>query len=260
MGVVFRARDRRLGRIVALKRLSDNLREHPRAVELFLREARAAAALNHPNIVTVYDADQEDNALFITMELLDGVGLHQLLRRRGRLSLSEIARIGQQVCAGLEYAHGRGVIHRDIKTANLFVTSEQRVKIMDFGLAKVAEEVRRSASLIGGTPYYMAPEQTVGGAIDHRADLYSFGVTLFELATGRVPFPDGDAQHHNRHTDPPNPLDIASDVDEQLATLILELLEKDPDARPQTAGEVCQRLASLYLCLLYTSPSPRDPE
>lgn len=245
MGVVSRARDRRLGRIVALKRLSEKLHDQPRAVELFLREARAAAALNHTNIVTVYDADQEDGTLFITMELLDGTPLQQLLRQRGRLTGPEIARIGRQVCAGLAYAHERGVIHRDIKTANLFVGRDQHVKIMDFGLAKVVEEVRRGHSLIGGTPYYMAPEQTLGSDVDHRVDLYSLGVTLFELATGRVPFPDGDAAHHNRHSLPPNPLELAPEIDARLVELILDLLEKDPEQRPPTATDVGRRLTRL---------------
>lgn len=247
MGVVWRARDRRLGRIVALKRLSENLRDHPRAVEAFLREARAAAALNHPNIVTVFDADQEDGRLFITMELLDGQPLHQLLRRRGRLTSNEIVAIGQQLCAGLQYAHDNGIVHRDVKTANVFVASDQRVKIMDFGLAKVAEEVRKTASLIGGTPYYMAPEQTLGGEVDGRADLYGLGVTLFELATGQVPFPDGDAYHHNRHTPAPDPRELAIDVDAGLAALVLELLAKDPGDRPASAAEVGRRLAALPL-------------
>jgi len=252
MGIVLRARDRRLGRIVALKRLSEKLHAQPRAVELFLREARAAAALNHTNIVTVYDADQEDGTLFITMELLDGIPLQQLLRQRGRLTSSEIVLIGQQICAGLAYAHERGVIHRDIKTANLFVGPEQHVKIMDFGLAKVVEEVRRGHSLIGGTPYYMAPEQTIGSDVDHRADLYSLGVTLFELATGRVPFPDGDAAHHNRHSQPPNPLEFSSDIEAHLVELILNLLEKDPEQRPATAAEVGRRLTRL-------EPNPNVP-
>jgi serine/threonine protein kinase len=245
MGIVYRARDRRLGRIVALKRLSDDLRQHPRAVEMFLREARAAAALNHPNIVTVYDADQEDDSLFITMELLEGEPLHRMLRKRGRMSTSEVARIGTQVCAGLEYAHVRGVIHRDIKTANLFLTTEQRAKIMDFGLAKLAEEVRRSASLIGGTPHYMAPEQTLGGKVDHRADLYALGATLFELATGEVPFPNGDAHRTDSDRPPRDPREIVPELDPRLAALILELLQREPELRPQSAAAVGLRLAAL---------------
>jgi tRNA A-37 threonylcarbamoyl transferase component Bud32 len=245
MGVVFKARDRRLGRIVALKRLSENLREHPQAIEMFLREARAAAALNHPNIVTVYDADIEEGTLFITMELLDGHPLHQLLRRRGRMSLAEVSRIGTQVCAGLEYAHVRGVIHRDIKTANLFLTTELRAKIMDFGLAKLAEEVRRSASLIGGTPYYMAPEQALGATVDHRTDLYAFGATLFELSTGAVPFPQADAHRNDPDRTPPDPREVAPDVDPRLAALILEMLAHEPERRPESAAAVGLRLAAL---------------
>lgn len=245
MGIVYKARDRRLGRIVALKRLSENLREHPRAVEMFLREARAAAALNHPNIVIVYDADREDDELFITMELLEGHPLRGLLRQRGCLSTAEVARIGTQVCDGLEYAHVRGVIHRDIKTANLFLTTDQHIKIMDFGLAKLVEEVRRGASLIGGTPYYMAPEQTDGAEVDHRADLYALGATLFELATGEVPFPRVDRRHPTRHGAPRDPREVVPDLDPRLAALIVELLEPQPERRPQSAAAVGLRLAAL---------------
>ncbi|HTO08949.1 MAG TPA: protein kinase, partial [Myxococcota bacterium] len=224
MGVVFRARDKRLGREVALKRLPDNLRDHPSAVQLFLREARAAAALNHPNIVTLFDADQEDQQFFITMELLEGDPLHVILRRAGRLSARDSSRLGVQICAGLEYAHERRIVHRDIKTANLFFTRGKVVKIMDFGLAKMVEEVRRSATLIGGTPYYMAPEQALGESVDGRADIYALGVTLFELVTGAVPFREGDVTYHHRHTPAPDPRTRVEGVPDGFAELILEMM------------------------------------
>jgi serine/threonine-protein kinase len=245
MGVVLKARDRRLGRIVALKRLPENLRNHETAVRLFLREARAAAALNHPNIVTVFDADEENGNYFITMELLEGFPLNAILRKRGRLSAKDVARLGVQVAAGLQYAHERRIVHRDIKTANLFFTRDRVVKIMDFGLAKMMEEVRRSSTVIGGTPYYMAPEQAVGDPVDHRADLYSFGVTLFELLTGSVPFASGDVTHHHRHTAPPDPREKAPGIPDPLAALVLALLRKRPDDRPATTAEVGRLLQEL---------------
>ena len=147
MGIVFKARDRRLGRVVALKKLPDNLRNHPKAVELFLREARASASLNHPNIVTVHDAGQEGEAFFMTMELMEGLPLSDILKRHGTLGARDVMKLGIQICAGLLYAHEARVIHRDIKTANLFFTRGKVVKIMDFGLAKMVEEVRRAISL-----------------------------------------------------------------------------------------------------------------
>ena len=236
MGVVFRARDRRLGREVALKRLPENLREHPVAVELFLREARAAAALNHANIVTLFDADEEDGTFFITMELLKGVPLGALLRRHGRLSARDTSLLGMQVAAGLAYAHERRIVHRDIKPANLFYTNERVVKIMDFGLAKMIEEVRRGATVLGGTTYYMAPEQAGEEPVDEKVDVYALGVTLFELCVGRVPFRDGDVAHDHRHTPPPDPRTLVEEVPDALAALIVSMLAKDPFARPDAAS------------------------
>jgi serine/threonine-protein kinase len=238
MGVVYKARDRRLGRLIALKELPASLRDHPEAVKLFLREARAAASLNHRNIVTVHDAGEENGTYFITMELLEGMPLNKILAKRRLLGAKDVTRLGIQIAAGLAYAQAQRVIHRDIKTANLFFTRDRVIKIMDFGLAKTIEEVRKSSTLIGGTPYYMAPEQAVGGAVDHRADLYAFGVTLFQLVTGEVPFRDGDLTYHHQQTPAPDPREVEAGVPEPLARLVLGLLEKDPDARPQTAAEV----------------------
>ncbi len=242
MGVVFKARDRRLGRVVALKRLTESLREHPKAVQLFLREARAAAALNHLNIVTLYDADQEGDTFYITMEFLEGSPLQSILGRKGRLSVRDVARLGSQVAAGLAYAEEQGIVHRDIKTANLFFTNKKVVKIMDFGLAKMVEEVRKSSTVIGGTPYYMAPEQSLGHAVDHRADIYALGVTFFEMATGTVPFRDGDVAYHHRHTPPPDPRELVPELPESLAQLILHMMAKNPDERCSSGREVRRRL------------------
>jgi tRNA A-37 threonylcarbamoyl transferase component Bud32/predicted negative regulator of RcsB-dependent stress response len=245
MGIVMRARDKRLGRVVALKRLPENLRNHPTAVRLFLREARAAAALNHRNIVTLFDAGQEEDQYFLTMELLEGHPLQDVLAKKGRLSPRDAARLGVQVAAGLEYAHAQGVVHRDIKTSNLFFTRDRVLKIMDFGLAKMTEEVRRAATVVGGTPYYMAPEQAAGEDVDHRADQYALGVTLFELVTGDVPFKDGDVTYHHRHTPAPDPRSIATDLPEDFAAVIVRLMAKRPEDRFPSTGEAGAQLARI---------------
>jgi len=242
MGIVFRARDTRLGRIVALKHLPDNLRNHPKAIKLFLREAQAAASLNHPNIVTVYDAGQEGDTFYITMEMLEGSPLQTILRKRKRLKPRDVARLGIQAAGGLQYAHEQRIVHRDVKTGNLFFTKRKRLKIMDFGLAKILEEVRRASTVIGGTPYYMAPEQAVGGIVDHRVDIYALGVTLYELVTGGVPFDDGDVAYHHRHTPPPDPREAWDDIPDALAELILHMLAKAPDDRCGSAARVAERL------------------
>jgi tetratricopeptide (TPR) repeat protein len=245
MGIVFKARDRRLGRVVALKRLPDNLRNHPKAVELFLREARAAAALNHPNIVTLFDAGQDGETFYLTMELLEGMPLQRVVAQRGKLAPTNVAKLAGQVATGLEYAHEQGIVHRDIKTANLFFTNKKLVKIMDFGLAKMVEEVRRASTVIGGTPYYMAPEQSAGEAIDRRADIYAFGVTLYELLTGSVPFKDGDVAFHHRHTPPPDLRTLAPEVPAAFAELVAQMLAKKPEDRVANAAIVRERLHEL---------------
>jgi len=245
MGVVYKAKDLRLNREVALKRLPENLRDHPKAIQLFLREAQACARLNHRNIVTIFDTDQDDNNFFITMELLQGYPLNVIRRKRGRIAVRDAARLGMQVAEGLHYAHTQGIVHRDIKTANLFFTTDKVVKIMDFGLAKMMEEVRRGTTVLGGTPYYMAPEQAQGGAVDQRADIYAFGVTLYELLTGSLPFPSGDVTYHHRHSAPPDPRTKVSGLPMALVELILSMMEKKPEDRCSSATEVRTRLKEL---------------
>ena len=242
MGVVYKARDTRLGRVVALKRLTDNLRGHPTAIAFFEREARSAAALSHPNIVVVYDAGQEDGHYFITMEHLQGTTLEQILKTRGPMTAQIVASLGIQVCAGLHYAHTNKIIHRDIKTANLFFTRERTVKIMDFGLAKMVEEVRKGATMISGTPYYMAPEQALGENVDHRADLYALGVTFWNLLTDAFPFESGDVTFHHRNTPAPDVRRRAPGTPAEMAALVARLMAKRPDARFQSAADVAHVL------------------
>jgi serine/threonine protein kinase len=244
MGLVYKARDRRLGRIIALKRMPENLRDHPGAVQLFLGEAQAAARMNHPNIVTLYDADQENGHFFITMELLEGLPLNTMLQKRGCFGPQDTARLGSQICAGLQFAHDQGIVHRDIKTANLFITREPVLKIMDFGLAKILEAVRdKNATLIAGTPYYMAPEQAAGNVADGRTDLYALGVTLFELSTGRLPFFEGDVADQHRHAAPPDATTLIADYPPALAQLIQRMMAKAPEDRPDNAAVVADVLA-----------------
>jgi serine/threonine protein kinase len=179
------------------------------------------------------------------MELLEGMPLNQILKKRGRLSVTDAARLGIQIAAGLQYATEQRIVHRDIKTGNLFFTKDRTVKIMDFGLAKTIEEVRKTSTMIGGTPYFMAPEQAVGDELDHRADLYAFGVTLYQLLTGTVPFREGDLAYHHRHTPPPDPRTHVPEIPPAMAMLILQMLEKSPGDRPDDAAEVAAKLQTI---------------
>lgn len=238
MGIVYRAHDTVLDRPVAFKVLPDALRDNPQALKNFLREAKSAAKLNHPNIVTVYDAGEQDGRFYIAMEFVDGTTLKEIVRRRGVISAAGVFHVTLQMCEALEYAHAQKVIHRDVKTANTMWTREKKAKIMDFGLAKVVEEVRNHTTLVSGTPYYMSPEQTLGKNVDHRTDLYSLGVTLFELATGALPFKEGNVPYHHVHTPAPDPREVNPKVPAPLATIVNRCLQKDPAARYQTAGEI----------------------
>ena len=238
MGIVYKAKDTVLNRHVAYKVLPDALKENPQALKNFLREAKSAAQLNHPNIVTVYDAGEQDGRYYIAMEFVDGNTLKEIVRRRGAIASGGVLHVLVQMCEALAFAHDKKIVHRDIKTANTMWTRDRKAKIMDFGLAKIVEEVRNHTTLVSGTPYYMSPEQTLGRNVDYRTDIYSLGVTIFELATGRLPFTEGNIPYHHVHTPPPDARELKADVPPMLAEIVARCLRKDPEQRYQSVREI----------------------
>jgi serine/threonine-protein kinase len=227
---------------VAFKVLPDALQQNPQALQNFLREAKSAAKLNHPNIVTVYDAGEQDGVFYIAMEYVDGNTLKDIIKRRGRIAPRGIVHVLSQMAEALAYAHEKKIVHRDIKTANTMWTVERKAKVMDFGLAKAIEEVRNHTTVVSGTPYYMSPEQTLGKNIDHRTDIYSLGVSLYEMATGALPFTEGNIPYHHVHTAPPDPRSHVPDLPPLLVGIIARCLRKNPSERYQSAREILAEL------------------
>jgi tetratricopeptide (TPR) repeat protein len=242
MGIVYKAVDTVLDREVAYKVLPDSLQENSQALKNFLREAKSAAKLNHPGIVTVFDAGEQDGVFYIAMEYVDGNTLKEIIKHRGKISPGGIVHVLTQMCEALAYAHEQKVVHRDIKTANTMWTRDRKAKIMDFGLAKVIEEVRNHTTVVSGTPYYMSPEQTLGKNVDHRTDIYSLGVSVFELATGTLPFREGNLPYHHVHTAPPDPREFNAELPPLIVNIIARCLEKDPANRYQSARDIVKEL------------------
>ncbi|MCG8468379.1 MAG: SUMF1/EgtB/PvdO family nonheme iron enzyme [Gemmatimonadetes bacterium] len=249
MGVVYRAEDTRLGRDVALKFLPADPTGDPEARERFKLEARAASALDHANICTIHDIDEtEDGRLFIAMAFYEGETLKARLER-GAVGVGEAIEIARQVAAGLARAHEEGIVHRDIKPANLMITGRGDVRILDFGVAKLAGEagLTRTGAVIG-TLGYMSPEQIEGKGVGPAADLWALGVVLYEMVTGAIPF-RGVRQTEiaaSILTGEPEPLQSdRADLPDGLEPLVLDLLRKDPEQRPPSAGAVAERLAAI---------------
>ncbi|WP_348945890.1 serine/threonine-protein kinase [Chitinibacter sp. FCG-7] len=247
MGVVFRARDERLERDVALKLVQVNLASHEAAdyAARLLQEARSAARLNHPGIITVYDCGQWRNKPYLAMELVQGVTLKDMLEKRGPLSIRQVISIARQMFAALGHAHRHKVIHRDIKPANLMLTREGRLKITDFGIAQMpASDLTRTGTVLG-SPRYMSPEQLAGKKLDGRADLYSAGVVLYQCLTGNAPF-DGETTmnivYQVLHSNPPPPHELRAEVPRALSELIMRCLARHPEARFAHADEALAAL------------------
>jgi serine/threonine protein kinase len=237
MAEVFRALDRRLGREVAVKILAGHLLSDPRSVERFEREGRTAAALNHPNVVDVYDAASEGDIHYLVMELVEGPTLAEVIEREGKLPVPRALDIAGRVAAALQVAHDRGLVHHDVKPSNVLFDSDGEVKVADFGIARAASS---DITTIQGTPPYVAPEQARGGRADPRSDVYSLGCVLFEMLAGRPPFVgDGASSVIMQHLErpPPRVSEFRDDIPAHVDDVIQRALAKEPGQRYQSAEE-----------------------
>jgi predicted Ser/Thr protein kinase len=249
MGVVYEGRDPNIGRRVAIKTARRDVLETSghadEMMERFLREARAAGALNHPNIVTVYDADEQDGTAYIAMEFIEGSDLQKAIDERRRYAAEEVAEICATICDALHHAHERGVIHRDVKPANIMLLPDGTLRVTDFGIARMADSTLTIDGAMIGTPHYMSPEQFMGHRVDGRSDLFSVAVIAYVLLTGERPFP-GDAlatvMHAVTQVTPIAPRELNFSISPTLNGVVLKALNKDPNQRYRNAAEMAAAL------------------
>ncbi len=257
MGIVYLAEDAVLQRSVAYKVVPVSTREDPKALDNILREARIAASLQHPNIVTIYDAGQTAHEVYIAMEYLEGRSLQEILDETSSLTLGRALAIFRQACLGLIHAHGQNIVHRDVKPANIMITPAGVVKLMDFGLAAVVTQAAARVTSVRGTPFYMAPEQILGENISALSDQYSLGCTLYHMVTGRPPFVEGDVLYHHIHTDPVSPREVNPQIPVWLDAIILRTMLKSRTKRFPSVDVVLKEVES---CVgqARSKPPPRD--
>ena len=273
MGVVYRAEDPMLSRTVAIKTINmvADAEERAEYEKRFYQEAKAAGGLSHPNVVTIYDIGHAGDVVYMAMEYVEGTELRDLLQG-GRLDAAAAVDIAAQVAEGLAYAHARGIVHRDVKPANIMVSRDGPAKIMDFGIARMrASDVKTQTGMLLGSPKYMAPEQLLGGPVDPRCDIFSLGVVLYEALTGAPPFSGADISqimYQIVHATPPPPSAVNSRVPPMLDLIVAKALAKDPAVRYQDAralaadlracrAQVAARAAAADADDTLTLPPPR---
>jgi serine/threonine-protein kinase len=265
MGVVYRAEDPMLNRTVAIKTINmvADPQERAEYEKRFYQEAKAAGGLSHPNVVTIYDIGHAGDVVYMAMEYVEGVELRDLLLR-GRPDVARAIEIAAQVAEGLAYAHSRGVVHRDVKPANIMVPRDGPAKIMDFGIARMrASDVKTQTGMLLGSPKYMAPEQLLGERADHRCDIFSLAVVPYEAHVGVPPFPGADItqiMYQIVHTTPPPPSALNSRVSPVLDLIVAKALAKSPQARYQDARELAEDLRACRASLPAAANAGDDEE
>ncbi len=249
MGIVYKAEDNLLKRIVALKVLKKSIFRNEKSIDRFYSEARLSAKMNHPNIITVYDVGTIDGEPFISMEFVEGTNFINYLKRKKRLSFKQTLFVALNLFRALEYAHKKGIIHRDIKPQNIMLTRDKQIKIMDFGLAVFIKEKGNDENVIAGTPTYMSPEQIKGENVDNKTDIYSAGITLFHLIVGFPPFRGDNVANQHLFATPPKVIEIREDVPVEFSDFIAKCIEKSKDKRYLSASEallVLKKIQSKY--------------